>query len=151
MVRQIDIFRSRRIYIDANVLINYCTGQTDDCRELNKLFSPKCDAELVISNLSIVQVIAKLQTKNRNREAFDSDEIKKFVNFFYTHCKVYEVKNKDINDAMNLPQTKDMEDNIHYVVSARTECDVILTNNTKDFVHFDIPIRSPKKTKSRKK
>lgn len=139
-----------RIYIDANVLINYCTGQPADCNELQRLFSSKCEAQLYTSNLAIVQVIAKLQSKTRDRAAFAPDEIKKHINYFYAHCNVYEVKNQDIKRAMRIPEAYDLEDNIHFVVFLNTKCNAILTNNKKDFDHYGVSIRTPRKIKQRK-
>ena len=140
-----------RIYIDANVLINYCTGQPNDYNELHRLFSSKCDAELYTSNLAIVQVIAKLQSKTKERAAFTPDEIKKFVNYFYAHCNIYEVKNQDIQRAIKLTYTKDLEDNLHFIAFLNTKCNAILTNNRKDFNHFGVSIRTPRKVKPRTK
>lgn len=142
---------NNHIYIDANVLINYCTKQPSDYSELKRLFSVQSNSQLFTSNLAIVQTIAKLQTAGRNRPPMTADEIKKNIKYFYAHCKVYEVKNKDIKDAMDYPETKDLEDNIHYIVSRRLGCDTILTNNKKDFAHFNISIRTPRKVKSRGK
>lgn len=150
MVRQFDIMKLERIYVDANVLINYCTGQPDDYNELRRLFSSKCGAELYTSNLAIVQVIAKLQSKTRDREAFSPEEIKKHIKYFYSHFNVYEVKNQDIKTALEIPFNKDLEDNIHFVVFLNTKCNAILTNNKKDFFHFGVSIRTPRKIKKRK-
>lgn len=144
MVRKI---KSNSIYIDANVLINYCTQQPSDYQELKRLFSVQSNSVLHTSNLAIVQAIAKLQTVGRNRPPMPTDEIKKYIKYFYTHIKVYEVKNKDVKEAMDYPGTKDLEDNIHFIVSQRLGCDTILTNNKKDFSQYNITIRVPRKLK----
>ena len=150
MVNPISV-EKRRIYIDANVLINYCTKQPSDYAELKRLFSARSGAKLVTSNLAIVQTIAKLQTKTKSREQLGADEIKRHIKYFYAHCNIYEVKNNDIKDAMDYPEAKDLEDNIHFIVSQRLGCDMILTNNKKDFTRFNVIVRSPRKVKPRTK
>ncbi|MBO7141958.1 MAG: type II toxin-antitoxin system VapC family toxin [Bacteroidales bacterium] len=147
MVSISKIKRTNRIYIDANVLINYCTGQPNDCSELKWLFSSKCDDMLYTSNLAIVQTIAKLQTANKYRKALLRTDIEKFINYFYSHITVCEVSNNIIKQAMNLIDGDDLEDNIHYLASQSVNCNIILTNNKKDFLPFNINIRTPRRLK----
>ena len=147
MVSISKIKRTNRIYIDANVLINYCTGQPNDCSELKWLFSSKCDDMLYTSNLAIVQTIAKLQTANKYRKALLRTDIEKFINYFYSHINVCEVSNNIIKQAMNLIDGDDLEDNIHYLASQSVNCNIILTNNKKDFLPFNINIRTPRRLK----
>ncbi len=56
-----------RIYIDTNVLINYCTGQQSDVQTLRYIFSQRRKENLFTSSLAIVQTIANLQTKKNSR------------------------------------------------------------------------------------
>lgn len=138
---------TKRIYIDANVLINYCTGQADDRAELRGLFSAKSSALLYTSNLAIVQTIAKLQTKTKKRNALTLDEIKKYIQYFYSHITVCEVSNQIIKRAMEMTSGVDMEDNIHFQISQSVKCNTILTNNKKDYAPYPVYVVVPGKLK----
>ena len=102
---------------------------------------------LYTSNLAIVQTIAKLQTANKYRKALLRTDIEKFINYFYSHITVCEVSNNIIKQAMNLIDGDDLEDNIHYLASQSVNCNIILTNNKKDFLPFNINIRTPRRLK----
>lgn len=58
-----------RIYIDTNVLINYCTGQPTETAALDFLFKKKRREVLFTSSLAIVQTVANLQTAKKTRKA----------------------------------------------------------------------------------
>lgn len=45
---------------------------------------------------------------------------------------------------MNI-DNKDVEDNIHYVLSKKMKCDAILTRNTKDFPFLDVYVMKPER------
>lgn len=62
----------RRIYVDTNVLINYCTGQNADTQTLKYIFSKRRKEILFTSSLAIAQTISRLQSGNkaRNRKAY---------------------------------------------------------------------------------
>lgn len=141
------IAESKRIYIDANVLINYCTGQSDDRAELRGLFSAKSSAMLFTSNLAIVQTIAKLQTKTKYRDALTIEDIKKYINYFYAHITVCEVSNQIIKRALEMSSGVDMEDNIHFQISQSVKCNTILTNNKKDYDPYPVYVIVPGKLK----
>ena len=66
-----------RIYVDTNVLINYCTGQSNDIKALQYVFTKRRKEALFTSSLAIVQTITKLQTENK--------QYKRFC-FFQGHC-----------------------------------------------------------------
>ena len=55
----------KRIYVDTNVLINYCTGQTDDVIALRYIFTKRRKEILFTPYLAIVQTISKLQSDNK--------------------------------------------------------------------------------------
>jgi predicted nucleic-acid-binding protein len=63
--------KATRIYVDTNVLVNYCTGQTADVSALKYIFSKRRKEALFTSSLAVVQVITQLQSDSKmyNRKA----------------------------------------------------------------------------------
>jgi len=132
-----------RIYVDTNVLINYCTGQSSDVKALNYIFSKRRKEVLFTSSLAIVQTISKLQSKNRKNKVFTRDATISKLNSILIKFTVLDLSFRDIKTAFT-HLNKDIEDNVHYVLSQKMKCDAILTNNTKDFVYFnDIAVIIP--------
>jgi hypothetical protein len=56
------------VYIDANVLINYCTGKGLGKEGLSYVFKKFKRNHLFTSSLAMVQTIAELQKKKKERE-----------------------------------------------------------------------------------
>ena len=120
------------VYVDTNVLINYCTGQQRDVAALNYLFSQRSKERLFTSSLSIVQTITNLQTKKSSRRAFSKDETVDVLNRLMSKFTILNLSKEDI-EAGFVGDSNDIEDNIHYVLSQKRKCDAIITNNIKDF------------------
>jgi predicted nucleic acid-binding protein len=126
-----------RIYVDTNVLINYCTGQNADVQALKYIFSKRRKEVLFTSSLAVVQTITKLQSgsKQYKRKAYSSETTIKKLNELLTKFTVLDLSLSDIKAGFKLLNS-DVEDSIHYVLSQKMKCDAILTNNRKDFVFF---------------
>lgn len=134
----------RNIYIDTNVLINYCTNIGDGGDAIRYLCRVRKKSNLFISSLSLVQTISAIQASNEKnqRKGFSRAETKKWINRLKDKFRVIEFKSKKINDAFEL-NNEDVEDNVQYLISKDFNCDVIITNNIKDFNNFKgiIPIK----------
>ena len=126
-----------RIYVDANVLINYCTEQKDDVSALKYVFSKRRKEMLFTSSLAIVQTITKLQSdsKQYNRKAYSRETTIKKLNEILPKFTVLDLSLSDIKIAFS-HLNNDVEDNVHFVLSQKMKCNAILTNNRKDFVFF---------------
>ena len=83
--------------------------------------------KLYVSSLSIAQLTAKLQ--NRLDKEVLTGEIRQILHRF----NVIEFNRKDVEDALNSPYAKDIEDLYQYKMSEKAKCLYIMTNNTKDF------------------
>ena len=133
-----------RIYVDTNVLINYFTKQAGDVECLNYLFSRVRKEILFTSSLATVQAISALQTKKKNREAFARDKAVESGKLIYKKFSIIDLSYKDIEKSFE-QLNRDVEDNVHYVLSKKLKCNIIITNNTSDFAYFwDIVALSPK-------
>jgi predicted nucleic acid-binding protein len=127
----------KRIYVDTNVLINYCTEQSNDIKALQYIFSKRRKEILFTSSLAIVQTITKLQSgsKQYNRKAYTREMTIKKLDEIIPKFTVLDLSFSDIKAGFNYING-DIEDNVHYVLSQKMKCNAILTNNIKDFSFF---------------
>ena len=135
----------KRIYVDTNVLINYCTGQSNDVQSLQYVFSKRRKEVLFTSSLAVVQTITKLQTgsKQYNRKAYSRETTIKKLDEILPRFTILDLSFSDIKTGFN-HSNSDIEDNVHYVLSQKTKCNAILTNNIKDFTFFkDVSVIEP--------
>lgn len=132
----------QRIYIDTNILINYCNGVVEDCEVLNYIFKKRRKEVLFTSSLSIVQTITRLQTSTSRRKAYSSDEVVSMLKKILNKITLVNLTGDDVVYGLD-PNCKDIEDNIHFLLSQKVKCSCILTNNEKDFVQFNIPTFKP--------
>lgn len=117
------------IFVDTNVLINAFVGTAADNACLHYLYALQ-GKRLYISSLSIAQLVALLQKRH------DTEAIKQYVEQLLHHFMVVSCTDKDIRAAINMGG-KDMEDNIQYCISQKVKCPVFITNNLKDYRHYD--------------
>ncbi|MBR6311282.1 MAG: PIN domain-containing protein [Paludibacteraceae bacterium] len=130
-----DFEATRKIYIDTNVLINYCTGQDKDVQCLNYIFKKRRKESLFTSALAIVQTITNLQTAKKTRKAFSKEKTVEILNKVLSKVTVLNLTFEDIANGFVLPN-EDIEDSVHYCISQKRKCDTILTNNVSDFSEF---------------
>ena len=129
--------RVTRVYVDTNVLVNYCTEQSTDKIALKYIFSKRRKEVLFTSSLAIVQAITKLQSDNRQygRKAYSRETTITKLNEILSKFTVIDLSLSDIKEGFDL-LNNDIEDNVHYILSQKMKCDAILTNNRKDFMYF---------------
>ena len=127
----------KSIYVDTNVLINYCTWQSNDVSALKYIFSKRRKEVLFTSSLAIVQTITKLQSGSKmyNRKAYSREKTISTLNEILPKFTVLDLVLSDIKEGFS-HLNNDVEDSVHYVLSQKMKCDAILTNNTKDFDYF---------------
>ncbi|GHU78972.1 hypothetical protein FACS1894145_2140 [Bacteroidia bacterium] len=128
-----------RIYVDTNVIVNYCTGQTADVSALKYIFSKRRKEVLFTSSLAVVQTITQLQSNSKmyKRKAYSREITIQKLNEILPKFTVLDLSVDDVKKGFNL-LNNDVEDNVHYVLSQKMKCDAIFTNNKKDFVFFDV-------------
>ena len=122
------------IFIDTNCLISsicerygiIAANGKENTNALHYLLAMN-GKKLYVSSLSIAQMTAKLQ--NRLHKDVLTEEIRQILHRF----NIIEFNRKDIEDALNSPYAKDIEDLYQYKMSEKAKCLYIMTNNTKDF------------------
>ena len=125
----------QKLYLDTNVLINYCTGQAKEREALEYLFRTRRKEVLFTSSLALVQTITNLQTKKKTRKAYSKEETQKLIHALSLKLTVLDLTEADITKGETFPNA-DIEDSIHYVLSQKHKCDAIITNNVSDFIYF---------------
>lgn len=131
--------RYSKIYIDTNVIVNFFTKQKKEVDAMNYLFRYCNKNNLVTSSLALVQVVTQLQKRTPKRPAFKKDYVENAINYISTKLTILDVSKTDIfNGIKQLSDASngDIEDAVHYAISQKASCNVILTNNTKDFNNF---------------
>jgi predicted nucleic acid-binding protein len=124
-----------RIYVDTNVLTNYFTKQPNDVQCLDYLFSKVRKEILFTSSLAVVQAISILQTKKKNRIAFSNKKAIESGEKIYKKFSIIDLLSNDVKNGFKHPNN-DVEDNVHYELSKKLKCNIIITNNTSDFAYF---------------
>lgn len=131
-----------RLYVDTNVLINYCNGVKNDVAALSYIFSKRKKSQLFTSSLAIVQMISRLQTKTKSRDSYKTEYLIKIIKDFKNKFTIIDLSHADISSAIRY-NSKDLEDAIHVSLCRKLNCECILTNNSKDFSEFDTPVLKP--------
>ena len=136
-------FNPNHIFVDTNVLVGGYSGDAkfqkdDDC--LHYLFS-LTGKRLYISSLSVAQLISVYQKKKSN------EEITHVVRDLQHHFNIIDFTAKDIDAALK-ETGADIEDNVQYVLARKQKCNVIITNNFKDYcLFFNIRVIKPERVR----
>jgi predicted nucleic acid-binding protein len=158
MTHKASNFNPNHIFVDTNVLVGGYSGdarfQKDaDC--LHYLYS-LTGKRLYISSLSVAQLISTFQ-KGGVRETNEclvegdqkkNDEIIRIVRDLQHRFTVIDFSARDI-DAALVENGGDIEDNVQYVLARKQKCNVIITNNFKDYrLFFNIRVIKPERVRS---
>ena len=144
MTHKASNFNPNHIFVDTNLLVGGYSGdarfQKDaDC--LHYLYS-LTGKRLYISTLSVAQLISMFQKKKKN------DEIVRIVRDLLHRFTVIDFTNRDI-DAALVENGGDIEDNVQYVLARKQKCNVIITNNFKDYrLFFNVRVIKPERVRS---
>jgi len=99
------------IYVDTNVLINYCTEHENDVQMLKYIFSKRRKEVLFTSSLAVVQTITKLQSgsKQYSRKAYSRETTIEKLNEILPKFTVLDLSLSDIKTGFSL-LNRDIED-----------------------------------------
>ncbi|MDR2475477.1 MAG: type II toxin-antitoxin system VapC family toxin [Bacteroidales bacterium] len=137
-------FDNFRIYVDTNVLRNYFTKQSADRACLDYVFSKRRKEILFTSTFAVGQIISGLQKGTKERKAFSREKAIESLDNILLKFSIVDFTKKDL-DKVYLYFNNDIEDNIHYVLSQKAKCNIIITNNISDYSYFkNIIAVSPK-------
>ncbi|MCL2327969.1 MAG: PIN domain-containing protein [Bacteroidetes bacterium] len=126
-----------RVYVDTNVLINYCTGQSKDKAAVLHLSKKRSRESLFTSSLAVVQTVSALQSAGKNnRKAYSREQTIQKLNKILPKFTLLDLTESDITESFALVDSNDIEDCVHYVISQKRHCDAIVTNDKKGFDKF---------------
>ena len=120
---------STRIYVDANVYLDYFEERTNGIRPLNdfafKIFERtlECEFEIVISDATINEIERHYKTASRANILFE-ELIRK--------GKIINANAKTEENELS----KGHSDALHYMIAERTGCKFIVTRNIRHFSDF---------------
>lgn len=134
------------IFIDTNILINDIMFRRFD-RPTGKNSSLALDylvrvarRETFIASFSIVQVLSTLE-----RARIAQNIIREEIQHILTKHTIINFTEKDIQAALDDYIDLDIEDTFQFVVSQKTRCQYIVTENIRDFRNFqNVRIVRPK-------
>lgn len=116
----------KKVYLDTNVMLDYLEQRrfSEDAKTIFKL-SLKGKFLLYASLLSFVNI-------SYIRRSHSVDEIYSDLNRLRRMMNVVPINDVQLDAALS-NKIKDFEDNIQFQCAKAAGCDVIVTNNTKDF------------------
>ena len=129
----------KRIFVDANVLVDLLTerrGFYDDAKKLFKLCKER-KITPYISSVSIAIInylLLKIYNEKKAREELEK---------FYRLTEILPFHKRIISLA-HYSNFKDLEDGFQYFTAKESNINVIITRNQKDFQVNDISIITPK-------
>lgn len=126
-----------RLFLDTNIMLDLL-GERDPFYNSIAMIATLADrkqATLIVSALSYSTVFYVL-TKYESRDKV-LDKLRKFKII----TEVSGVDETIIEKGLNSTFT-DFEDSLQYFCALKTECDVLLTRNQKDFKDSSIPVMS---------
>ncbi|MBP5456726.1 MAG: hypothetical protein J6Y37_09515 [Paludibacteraceae bacterium] len=109
---------------------------------MDYIFKKRRKEVLFTSSLAVAQTITRLQTTTSRRKAYTSEEVVPMLKKLLNKFTLVNLTADDVFDGLD-ENCKDLEDNIHFILSPKVRCECILTNNEKDFVQFNIPTFKP--------
>lgn len=127
------------ILIDTNIILDLLAKREPFYNQSKQIFSlaDTNQIELVISTLSIANTFYILN------DILKIKNTRSIIRKFKVLVTSYPLNDKIVELALNDVNFKDFEDGIQYYSALESNCQLILTRNTKDFKKSDIPVLKP--------
>ena len=129
----------KRVFLDTNILMDAAEGR-EHGDEANTL--------LDLSRAGIIHTYAATMafaTMSYLLRHHGKEEIHQIFEHLMEAVEVVPVGTKQFEDAMAFGPVNDFEDMLQYQCAKAAGCDVIVTNNGRDFAEFsDLPIMAAK-------
>ena len=129
----------KRVFLDTNIMMDAAEGR-EHGDEANTL--------LDLSRAGIIHTYAATMafaTMSYLLRHHGKEEIHQTFEHLTEAVEVVPVGTKQFEDAMAFGPVRDFEDMLQYQCARAADCDVIVTNNGRDFAEFsDLPIMTAK-------
>ncbi len=127
------------VYLDTNVLMNYCSQQSEEIKIVKYLTDVRYGNNLFISALSVAQTVSLIQSrkkKSKEEKRLEIDRLQELVKKF----TIISLTEKEIANSFEMYNSHsdfvDIEDVIQYSIARKVKCDAIITHNKSDFAAF---------------
>ena len=127
------------VYLDTNVLMNYCSQQNEEIKIVKYLTDVRYENNLYISALSVAQTVSLIQSrkkKSKEEKRLEIDRLQELVKKF----TIISLTEKEIANSFEIYNSHsdfvDIEDVIQYSIAKKVKCDAIITHNKSDFAAF---------------
>ena len=125
----------KRVFLDTNIMMDAVEGRQ---------YGEEANALLDLSRAGIIQTFAATMafaTMSYLLRHHAKEEIHLIFEHLTEAIEVVPVGTKQFEDAMAFGPVSDFEDMLQYQCAKAAGCDVIVTNNKKDFQQFcDLPL-----------
>ena len=127
-----------KLFLDTNVLLDLLGERDSFYISAAKIatLADKRSLQIIVSALSFA-TISYFLTKYEGLEKA-KDKLRKFKII----CEICELDELIIEKGLN-SDFADFEDSLQYFSALRTECDIIITRNGKDFKKSELPVMTP--------
>lgn len=127
-----------RLFLDTNVMLDFLGERDPFYISAAKIatLADKRSLQIIVSALSYT-TISYFLTKYDGLE-----KTKEKLRKFKVISEICELDELIIEKGLN-SDFSDFEDSLQYFSALRTECDIIITRNGKDFKKSEIPVMSP--------
>lgn len=127
-----------RLFLDTNVMLDFLGERDPFYVSAAKIatLADKRSLQIIVSALSYA-TISYFLTKYEGLEK-TKDKLRKFK----VISEICELDEVIIEKGLN-SDFSDLEDSMQYFSALRSECDIIITRNGKDFKKSEIPVMSP--------
>jgi predicted nucleic acid-binding protein len=127
-----------RLFLDTNVMLDFLGERDPFYVSAAKIatLADKRSLQIIVSALSYA-TISYFLTKYEGLEK-TKDKLRKFK----VISEICELDEVIIEKGLN-SDFSDLEDSLQYFSALRSECDIIITRNGKDFKKSEIPVMSP--------
>ena len=129
---------STRIYVDANVYLDYLEERTDGIRPLDEfafqLFKRTfgCEFEIVMSDWALQELQIEKEIKSKSECLFD--DLKKAGKLV--------IAKRTPEDERRARLHRNWQDALHVMIATRMNCKTIVTRNTGHFLEFSSLIQA---------
>ena len=130
-----------KIFLDANILISVLNHEMPTFTYSSRILSlPHFDSKFKICTTPICLAIAYYfaEKKCGSKRAIEK------MDLLTQNVEIVTIGQKEVNQVNSNKKIYDYEDGLQYYASLNAGCDLIITENLKDFFFSDIPVYTSK-------
>lgn len=135
-----------KIYIDTNIILDLLDANRITHKDSLKLLSfylNDSNTELFVNSDSLTNIFYILRYRVKLSFLDSIEKIENIKDMF----EIVSIEKNEIELAIEICKNgefKDFEDALQYICALKADCELIITNNIKDFKYSSIDVFSPK-------